>query len=167
VSACPAPPPPIIDSAKLLAYAVVDSNVEFTDRISLFVDGAKLGKVPKLAITANYVIPGDILLEFCDSEWNTLGVTAHKSIDEAKAQAERGYRGISSKWFPSPYSETQVSEYIRESYGLDPTTEWWKTICSFCGEDTLEVRAFASQHAVICEKCLVAFHEEIAKPRDA
>ena len=156
-------PPPIIDSARLLAYAFIDSDVEFTGRICLFVGEERLGKVPRLAITSNYVIPGDILLEFCDEDWRTKGVTAHKSVEEAKALAERGYRGISSRWEPSPYSEAQVSEYIRDSYGLDPTTEWWKTLCSFCGEDTLEVRAIASQHAVICEKCVAAFHVEMTK----
>jgi hypothetical protein len=38
-----APPPPVIDSAKLLAYAFVDADVEFTARIVLFVGEERLG----------------------------------------------------------------------------------------------------------------------------
>ncbi len=162
-------PPPIIDSAKLLAYAVVDADVEYTDRIHLLVGGTKLGKVSRLAITENYVVPGDILLEFCDDDWSCKGVIGHKSIDDAKAQAERGYRGITVKWKPSPYSDEQVAEYLRDSYGVDPTTEWWKDFCSFCGEDIdlTERRAVASRNAVICEKCVVAFHTDLQQHGDA
>ena len=161
------PPPPIIDSAKLLAYAFVDSDVEFTGRICLFVGEERLGQVPRLAITLNYVVPGDILLEFCDDEWRSKGVTAHKTIEDAKAQAERGYRGVAAKWLSSPYSEEQVAEFIRDSYGLDPNTEWWKTICSFCGKDTDELRVVASQHAVICENCVAEFHKGLNTDGDA
>jgi hypothetical protein len=159
-------PPPVIDSAKLLAYAVVDSDVEYTDRICLFVGEERLGRVSRLAITSNYVVPEDILLEFCDDEWNCKGVIAHKSIDEAKAQAERGYRGISSKWMPSPYTEDQVAEYLRDSYGVDPTTEWWKNFCSFCGEDITEGRVVASRRAAICEKCIATFYAELQRRGD-
>ena len=160
------PPPPVIDSAKLLAYAVVDADIEYTDRICLFVNEERLGKASRLAITANYFIPGDILLEFCDDEWSCKGVIAHKSVEEAKAQAERGYRGISSKWVPSPYSEKDVADYLRDSYGIDPTTEWWKTMCSFCGKDIEEGRAFGSRNAVICEKCVSAFHSNLVTDGD-
>ena len=162
-----APPPPVIDSAKLLAYAFVDSEVEFTDRICLFVGEERLGRVPRLAITSNYVVPYDILLEFCDDEWRSQGVTAHKSVEEAKAQAERGYRGLFSKWVASPYTDEQVAEYLRDSYGVDPTTEWWRTICSFCGKDADELRIVASRHAAICEKCVADFHADFTKVGDA
>jgi hypothetical protein len=159
----PVPPPPVLDTARLLAYAYVSDGIEFTDRIYLVVDGEKLGRVPCLAITLNYCVPGDILLCFCDNEWNVLGVSAHASIAEAKAYAERGYKGASGKWVDDPYTDEQVAGYLRVEYGVDPTTEWWKTLCSFCGKDVLELRAVASRNAVICEECIVAFHADLTR----
>ena len=158
-------PPPVIDSAKLLAYAYVDEDVEFTGRIKLFVGGERLGPVPCLAITRNYCEPDDILVEFCDEEWNARGVTAHASLEEAKAQAERGYRGITAKWAESPYTLEQTNEFLRDNYGVDPHTEWWKTLCSFCGKDVAKLRAVASSKAVICGECVAAFHADLANDR--
>ncbi|MDB5978771.1 MAG: putative integron cassette protein, partial [Nevskia sp.] len=88
-------PPPIIDSARTLCYAVCDHDVVFTDRIMLIVGSERLGEVSHLAICRNYRAPNDILLLFCDSNWESKGVIAFDSIEAAKAKAEIGYRGIS------------------------------------------------------------------------
>ncbi len=61
-------PPPIIDSARVLEYATVSADMEYTERIHLIVGGERLGRVPNLAIGQNYYGPGDMLLLFCDAE---------------------------------------------------------------------------------------------------
>jgi len=94
-------PPPIIDSARVLEYAQVGQDIQYTGRIHLIVDGERLGAVPNLAICSNYHIPGDILLLFCDEEWISKGCIAFSTIEEARIKAERGYPGISSHGTPT------------------------------------------------------------------
>jgi hypothetical protein len=155
VSAPRQPPPPVIDSARLLSYAFTDDDdVEFTDRINLHTSEGRLGRVPCLAITLNYYIPGDVLLEFCDTDWTSKGVIAFTSVEEARTKAERGYRGITNKWIESPYSDAQVSDFLRDVYEVDPKAEWWKTMCSFCGKDIDEGQLVVGLRATICSKCI-------------
>jgi hypothetical protein len=52
-------PPPIIDSAKLILFAVNDKDVEYTDRIDLHVGTVengliRIGEMPNLAITKTF-----------------------------------------------------------------------------------------------------------------
>jgi hypothetical protein len=42
-------PLPVLHAARVLAYAVVDSSVEYTERQTLYVGGELLGPVPRLA----------------------------------------------------------------------------------------------------------------------
>jgi hypothetical protein len=152
-------PPPVIDSARLIAYATTDHDVEFTDRITLIVgEGERLGRVPCLAICLNYYVSGDVLLMFCDDAWNCKGVIAFTSVDEAKARAELGYKGIARKWVPAPYSDEDVATFLRDVYEVDPNAEWWKTLCSFCGEE-VEGQCISTARATICAKCVANFHE--------
>jgi hypothetical protein len=123
-------PPPLIDSAKLLAFAYNDEEVEFTDKIDLFVGEIenlkRIGEMPCLAICSNYLAPNDILLFFCNAKWESQGVIEFKSIEEAKSKAERGYPGISKKWEESPYTIDDVNKFLRDVYEVDPSVEWWK-----------------------------------------
>ncbi len=153
------PPPPIIASARLLAYAYVDSEVRFTDRITLYVDGTRLGPVTRLAITRNYCEPCDILLEFCDDTWASKGVIAFKSVEEAKRRAERGYEGIASKWLASTYTNDDIDDFLRNEYEVDPNSEWWKTICSFCRRERELGMIGVSATATICADCVQRFYE--------
>ena len=120
------PAPPIIDSARTLYYAVTDGDVLFTNRIHLIVGGERLGEVPCLAICQNYRKPADILLFFCDSNWESQGVIALGSVEAAKAKAETGYPGISRKWVHAEAPKKELDRFLREEYQVDPETEWWK-----------------------------------------
>lgn len=146
------PPPPVLDSARTLWYAVKDEDVIFIDRISLYIDGERLGEVPCLAICENYSKEKEIFLLFCDTEWNSKGVISFKTVEEAKAKAERGYQGISAKWIHAESSQEEVSSYLREVYEVDPTTEWWSLSCSFCGKEDVEV--IKGKKAQICHECI-------------
>jgi hypothetical protein len=159
-------PPPIIDSMRTLWFAHVDDEVVFTNRIHLLVDGERLGRVDCLAICLNYSVPGDFVLCFCDSRWQCAGVIAYKSVEEAKAAAETGYSGISAKWQADTTPEAEVHRYLREEYEVDPTTEWWKTECSFCGRDLPDVEGIlAGKNAQICYDCVREFFEDIQKDK--
>lgn len=157
-------PPPVLDSARLIAFAHNDDEIEYTDCINLFVGEERLGEVPCLAICRNYWHPHDILLLFCDLDWQSKGVIGFETVDEAKAKADRGYHGISKKWMNCPYSDQEVAEYLRNEYNVDPDAEWWKMFCSFCGKENHELDGIlASDRAAICRKCAVnvysLFHE--------
>jgi hypothetical protein len=149
-------PPPVLDSARILWYAVKDEEVIFTDRINLYVGEERLGEVPCLAICENYCEPNDVLLLFCDTEWNCKGVISLKTVEEAKAKAEKGYEGISAKWIHSGASQEEVDKYLREVYEVNPDTERWKTCCSFCGEE--DAGMLAGENALICDDCIKKFY---------
>ena len=112
-------PPPIIDSAKLLSFAYNDDDVEFTDRIDIFVgeeeELQRLGEMPCLAICANYAAPNEILLLFCNAGWESQGVITFTSIKKAKLKAERGYRGISEKWKESNGFHPMISPPLKNT----------------------------------------------------
>jgi hypothetical protein len=154
-------PPPVLDSSRLLAFAINDSEVEFTDRINLFVGSPleRLGEMQGLAICVNYANPDEIFLFFCNSQWEPSGVIALGSVEEAKIKAERGYKGITEKWQESPYTEAETNEYLRNEYQVDPGTKWWETACSFCGKNFFEEgQGISGEKASICRECVEQFY---------
>jgi hypothetical protein len=161
-------PPPIIDSAKLILFALNDEDVEYTDRIDLHIGTSengfvRIGEMPNLAITRTYY-DNSYLLMLCDKVWNTVGVIKFTTIEEAKIKAERGYRGITNKWQESPYSHQDINDFLRDEYEVDPRSEWWTTFCSFCGKKDSELeQLFQGKHAAICKHCVKSFYEEIIK----
>jgi hypothetical protein len=162
------PPPPIIDSARTICYAVKDDDVVFTNRIHLIVGGERVGEVSHLAICHNYSNPDDFLLLLCDADWESKGVIGFDSVEAAKAKAERGYEGISRKWVDVEASKEELDRFLREEYEVDPDTEWWRTFCSFCGkEDTETTGLLASGNAKICYECVKEFYKLVTVERDS
>ncbi len=159
-------PPPIIDSAKLILFAINDKNVEYTDRINLHVGTSengfeRIGEIPNLAITKTYYDNSSLLM-LCDEKWNVKGVIQSTNIEEAKIQAERGYKGITEKWQESPYSQQEIDDFLREEYEVDPNSEWWTTYCSFCGRKSREInQMIKGLKAQICDVCVSDFHKEL------
>lgn len=90
-------PPSILDSAKVLAFAIVDNDVIYENRKTLYVNGVLLGAVPKLAICQN-PDENEVMVFHCNKDWNVLGVSAHLSILEAVQIVERSYNGLLQKW---------------------------------------------------------------------
>lgn len=155
-------PPPIIDSSKLICFAHNDSDVIFTDRISLYIGGEPIGEVPKLAIMKSYSDPERYWLMFCNTDWTAKGVIAFTSVEEAKIKAERGYTGITSKWNDSPYADEDIKNFLRGEYEVDPNSEWWADYCSFCGRESRNVKQMInSDKAQICNFCISEFYEEL------
>lgn len=150
-------PPPILDSARVLAYANVPEDMPFTGRIHLHAGGDWVGRVPNLAICRNYYKPDDILLLFCDEEWNSRGCIPFGCVEEAKLTAERGYAGISAFWMEDQYDEAATNEFLRDVYEVDPTSEWWRYRCSFCQND-VQGSGITDGWATICVACADKFH---------
>jgi hypothetical protein len=155
-------PPPIIDSAKLLYFATNDSAVTFTGKITLYVGSELLGEVPLIAICKPYNEVCEVFIYFCNENWETLGCIGCASVEEAKQKVEVGYNGISKQWQEANFSQSQVNEYLSETYGVDPASKWWETRCSFCNKESAEVEnMFSSENAIICNECIIYLHSKL------
>ena len=157
-------PPPIIDCSKVILFAKNDDDVEYTDRIDLHVGGKsgfeRIGELPHLVISEPYNWPDTYLLMFCDEDWVVKGVLNYTTIDEAKIKAERGYKGISEKWQECPYDEESRNDFLRDEYEVDPKSEWWTSICSFCGRKDSEFKSIlVGKYASICKECVASFYK--------
>lgn len=157
------PPPPVLDSARVLFYATVNDSVKFTGRTLLFVDGKELGPVPRLAICEQETTK-EALLFHCDNEWNTLGCSAHASANEAKARAERIYAGLTTRWIDANVSQNAAGAYraeICKSYEGHVEELRSSARCSFCGHKVEEVKDMyvnEAEDAFICDVCVENFH---------
>ena len=142
-------PPVIIDSAKVLKYAIVDSSVEWQDGLCLFVDGKRVGQVPKLAICQNYKAR-DYLLFFCNAKWKVLGVTGYKTLTETKEKAERAYKGIRKKWV----TVAKPNVFTNWPGDLGP-------VCSFCRRTIFEglQQIYGRDDAFICNECIKRYYD--------
>ena len=118
-------PPFVLNSARVLVYANVDTTVSHTGRIEVYVDGERLPPVPCLAICENLSHEGDFLLCYCTEGWDVLGVGSYDSLDVAKQSAEVAYAGISKKWQayrPLSARELAYVEQVRVFVQSDSST---------------------------------------------
>jgi ClpX C4-type zinc finger len=160
----PIPPPPVLDSARVLFYATVNDSVTFAGRTLLFVDGHEIGQVPCLAICEDGTTK-EALLFHCDAEWKTLGCSAHTSPNEAKARAERIYSGLSTRWIEANVSKDAAEVYqdkLRKEYEDDVHELRSSARCSFCGrrvDDVNDMHVNENEDAFICDVCVEEFHQ--------
>ena len=154
-------PPPVLNSARVLAYAVIDESVQWTGRQRLYLGDKEVGPVPCLALCQN--IGGgtkDILVFHCDNDWEVLGVTGGDTVDLAKAGAERAYRGVTAKWV-----EINVSVETAEAW-MNENCE--KITCSFCDRQVDEFTSLVESKASvrICNHCVGEFYAQVRKGND-
>jgi len=150
-------PPPVLDCARVLEYAILNDSLSFSGKTLLFVDGKELGRVPCLAICQN-LNETEVLLFHCGSDWTVLGVGGYDSVSAAKNRAERIYPGVSSCWVQAHVSENEASKYLDEM--------WGDQRCSFCGKRPDEVgQIFGRGSAYVCSNCISEFHEDLRKNR--
>lgn len=148
-------PPPVIDCARVLAYAFVD-DIECINRELLLVDGNPLEAVPNLAICANLADENELLLFYCDWDWNSLCAIGGPSIEQLKAHAERNYPGIQTRWIDLNASTEEALAY----YDAQPETDR----CSFCGKRGFELEQWIQRpSATICKECISEFHDLLFK----
>jgi hypothetical protein len=144
-----AKPPPVLASAHVLEYAIVDGSVAYTGKSTLYVDGTAISAVPCLAICRN-LHDEQIHLFHCDEAWGVLGASGGDTIEETKRQAESAYRGISARWQPSGYTLEEAQQFQHDLFA--------GVMCSFCGKRPEQIRSLIrSPHAAICNECVAQF----------
>ena len=160
----PPAPPPVLAGTRVLEYAIVDETVVFTGRLHLYVDGERLGPVPRLAICQSFE-SDELLLFYCDDEWQTVGVEAWNGpedgqkggIEDAKRSAENCYSGISSRWIALNITEEEARAFYEEQEK--------EFACSFCGKGPDELRSvFRGPQANICGDCVRKLHDMLDEP---
>ena len=146
------PPPPVIDSARVLSYAFVD-DITYHRYGSLYVDGVLLEQVPRLAICLNLGQDMGPLLYHCDQDWNVLGASGADTVEEVKQRAEKNYPGVATKWIDVNVSvEDALKYYDSDTGGLK---------CSFCGKRPFEVKGMVEGNgAIICTNCVEDYYHE-------
>jgi hypothetical protein len=142
-------PPPVLDCARVIEFAVLDESVGYSGRSLLFVDGKELGPVPCLAI-CKFKAEEEFLLFHCDRDWTVLGFSVHNSLAEAKRRADGVYPGISSVWVDAHVSEDEAERHLDKLFGGNR--------CSFCGKRADQVdRLIQNGEAKICNHCVEEF----------
>lgn len=90
-------PPKIVGGAKVILYSPVDGRHRHTRNCKQIVAGELMGAANGLAI-CQYERENCFYLFGCDEDWNTVTDTWHKTLEEAKAQAEFEYEGVNKTW---------------------------------------------------------------------
>lgn len=89
--------PSEIDGAKVVLYTPVDERHRHTGNCRQVVAGALMGAAAGLAI-CRYEGDASFYLFGCGPDWNVLTDTWHETLEDAKAQAEFEYEGVSATW---------------------------------------------------------------------
>jgi ClpX C4-type zinc finger len=146
------PPPPVIDSARVLSYAFVD-DIPYRKWGALYVDGKLLEQVPCLAVCTNLGKDSGPVLFHCDAEWNVLGTSGADTVEGVKERAEKNYPGVASRWVDINTSvEDALRYYDEETGGLK---------CSFCGKRAFDVEGWVEGNgAVICRGCIETYYRD-------
>lgn len=149
------PPPPVIDSSRVLSYAFVD-DIPYRRAGALYVDGQLLEHVPRLAICTNLGEDIGPLLFHCDEEWRVLGTTGAEAVDAVKQCAERNYPGVAARWVDvNVTTEDALKHYDVETGGLR---------CSFCSKRPFELEGWVEgDGAIICKGCIGKYYREFQK----
>jgi len=150
------PPPPVLDSTRVVAYAFVD-DIPYRRAGSLFVDGILLEHVPCLAISFSLGQNLGAMLLHCDSEWNVLGTSGTTTVEDTKKKAEENYPGVASRWINLNTSVEAALEYY--------DSMWGGLQCSFCGRRPFEFEhgCVEGKAAVICGECIETYYRELHK----
>jgi hypothetical protein len=141
--------PPVLASARVIAFAVVDDTLTPTGRTVRFLGGRPPGRAPRLALGAG-LSDGRIRLLHCDLDWNVLAVSEHESLDAAKGAAEEVYSGVWRVWQAATFTDPEVAAFLdEEDAGL---------ICSFCGRHPHQYEKLVTGQAgaAICDRCITA-----------
>jgi len=154
-------PPLVLASARVIAYAILDDQTEYTGRTLIVLgqlddpsgeSARPLGRVPCLAICENLAEPRNVVLLHCDQSWDVLASVSVDTVEGGKAEAERNYPGVGRRWRQLDVTREKALEY----YDSSPPAP-----CSFCGKRAFEIEAMIQVgDARICRGCVEEFHED-------
>ena len=91
------PAPREIDGAKVLCFTTIDRRHHPSGNCNQIVAGVLEGPAAILAI-GRYAGETGYYLFGCNAVWEVVTDTWHPTLDDAKAQAEFEYQGVSSTW---------------------------------------------------------------------
>lgn len=89
--------PTILGGAKVVLYTPIDERHRPTGNCKQILAGVLAGPAAGLAI-CQYDGEDSFYLFGCDQEWNSVTDTWHQTVEDAKAQAEFEYEGVSATW---------------------------------------------------------------------
>ncbi len=144
-------PPPILNGARVLAYASMGQGRRPSADGLMFVGNKPLARVSRLVITEAPGVSGrpgpGVLLLCCTQAWSLIGVAGHSSVAHAKRRAETMFPGSSTRWVPSKVTKTQAEKYLKKV--------WAGQECSFCGKRPDQIRQMVAGKGVrICDRCI-------------
>jgi hypothetical protein len=148
-------PPPLIDCARVLHYAIVDDDVRRQANNVLVVGGRTLGAAPRCVIARN-LVDEEILLLYCNEDWESIGASGSRDVGDAMARARGDYEGIDVKWRKAPYSDADFAAALAYAYRDER--------CSFCLRYCFqlgEVPMVRGDRAMICRGCIERLHDQI------
>jgi len=90
-------PPNVLAGARVVRWSAIDGRHRPTGACDQVVAGERQGPAAGLAIVQPDGEEAFYLLG-CDAEWNSVTDTWHATLDEALAQAEAEYEGVSQTW---------------------------------------------------------------------
>jgi hypothetical protein len=91
------PAPRQVGGATVVCFTPIDQRHRRTGNCRHMIGGVLQGQVAGLAI-CRADCEGCYYLFGCDTEWNSITDTWHQTLEEAKAQAEFEYAGVSATW---------------------------------------------------------------------
>jgi len=102
-------PPIMLDGARVIEFAVLDSTATPTGHVSVVVEGVSLDLsiVSRLVIAENPVEKGVFLLH-CNDRWETVAAGHHDRLEAARASAQHAYSGVAARW--TKYRELSAEE---------------------------------------------------------
>ncbi len=86
-----------IGGARVVLYTPIDERHRHTGNCRQIVAGVLMGAAAGLAI-CRYAGEDGYYLFGCDEDWGTQTDTWHETLEDAKAQAEFEYEGVSATW---------------------------------------------------------------------
>lgn len=90
-------PPQQIGGAKVICFTTIDKRHRPTGHCKQVVAGVLQGPAAGLVV-CQYAGEDGYYLIGCDDAWQGITDTWHQTIEEAKAQAEFEYSGVSATW---------------------------------------------------------------------
>ena len=89
--------PKEIGGAKVILFSPIDERHKHTGNCKQIVSGVLMGAASGLAI-CQYEGEDSFYLFGCNENWQTISDTWHETFENAKAQAEFEYEGITATW---------------------------------------------------------------------
>lgn len=89
--------PAQLNNADVILFTSLGSRHKPTGACRHIVAGELLGAAAGLAI-CQYKSDEGFYLFYCDAQWNVITDTWHGTLEDAKAQAEFEYEGVSTTW---------------------------------------------------------------------